>query len=72
HIFSFAAKIAGAALRPIATQGRSYKDMCLPPKKRNPGRWGNTPGAKRKPLGASRDSLASAGAKHWPGCPYSV
>jgi len=28
QIFSFAAKIAGAAAQPIATQGRSYKGQC--------------------------------------------
>jgi len=28
QVFSFAAKIAGAAARPIATQGRSYKGQC--------------------------------------------
>jgi len=28
QVFSFAAKNAGAAARPIATQGRSYKGQC--------------------------------------------
>ena len=28
QVFSFAAKIVGAAARPIATQGRSYKGQC--------------------------------------------
>ena len=30
HNFSFAAKIAGAALRPIAAQGRSYRGPGMP------------------------------------------
>lgn len=36
----------------------------MPAQKKKPQALGKTPGAKRKPLRTSRDSLASAGAKH--------